>query len=138
MPRRHKAIRVNWTGSRPPTAAQKRAIARAVQRGEVRDGASAGPAKAVRSNRASAAYQKFHWGRKPKKTKRVNLPSYDQGLFALGRLRAVEYETKKGDDDAIWVHKFEQPYPILTGTPSGKLGPIIGGGHFITARGIEG
>lgn len=132
-----KAIRVTWLGARPPTAAERAAIAKAAERGDLKDGATAAPGRAVRKSRAEAAFRKFHWGRRPRKTRRVRLPDYGEGLFALGKLRAVEYETRKGDQDAIWVHKFDRPFPILTGTPSGRLGPIIGGGHFITARGIE-
>lgn len=134
MPRQ---IRINWTGSRRPNKAELSAIQNAARRGELRDGASAGPAKAVRTNRARAAYESFHWGKRPNRSRKVRLPSYDAGLFELGRLRAVEYEAVKGDEHAIWVHKFSRPYPILTGTPSGKLGPIVGGQAFITSRGIE-
>ncbi len=69
--------------------------------------------------------------------KKVRLPSYSHGVFELGKLRAVEYETTKGGERAVWVHQFEKPYPSLTGTPGGQLGPIVGGGAFITERGIE-
>lgn len=132
-----RPIVVNWTGARNPTKAELSAIRRAVRRGNVKSGATAGPARAVRTNRAARAYEEFHWGRKPKRTKRVKLPSYDEGLFELGRLHAVEYEARKGNEHAVYVHHFEPPYPILTGTPRGKLGPIIGGGAFLTSRGIE-
>jgi len=132
-----RQITINWTGNRNPTQAELSAIRRAAASGRLQNGASAGPARALKTNRARRAYEEFHWGRKSKRQKRVRLPSYDEGLFELGRLRAVEYETRKGNEHAIYVHQFDPPYPILTGTPRGKLGPIVGGGAFITSRGIE-
>ncbi len=134
MPRQ---IRIDWTGSKNPTKAQLRAIQNAARRGDIKNGDSMGPARAVRTSQAREAYRGFHWGRRPNRSRTVRLPSFEQGLYELGKLRAVEYETIKGDERAIWVHKFSKPFPILTGTPSGKLGPIIGGQAFITTRGIE-
>jgi len=87
--------------------------------------------------RTAHAYKAFHWGEKPKRLTRTRLPAYAGGLFELGKLRAVEYEATKGGERAVWVHKFSKPYPSLTGTARGKLGPILGGGAFITERGIE-
>lgn len=137
---RLRPIRVNWTGKKPPTKREQNAIARGVRDGKIRSGDRVGPGRARRAvnvSGAARAYKRFHWGRNPKRVQAKRLPSYDQGLYALGKLRAVEYETKKGNEHAIYVHKFSRPYPTLTGTPSGKLGPIIGGGAFITERGIE-
>lgn len=128
---------IRWCGDRPPTRAELGAIARGVREGRIRDGDRVGPGRANPAPLAAErAYQKFHWGNKPRRIKRRNLPDYSE-LFALGRLRAVEYETTKGDEHAIWVHPFEKPYPTLTATPSGRLGPIVGGGAFVTERGIE-
>ena len=134
---------ITWIGSRPPTPAEQHAIAQGYRSGVIRDGDEVGPGLARRvgnpstAPHASTAYESFHWGNPPDQTQRVQLPSYSQGLYALGKLRAVEYETTKGDEHAIWVHQFRRPYPTLTATPSGKLGPIVGGGAFVTDRGIE-
>lgn len=132
---------ITWNGPRPPTPAEQHAIARGYRAGVIRDGDTVGPGLARRVNpsapHAASAYESFHWGNPPDSARRVRLPSYDQGLYALGKLRAVEYETTKGDERAIWVHQFTRPYPTLTATPSGKLGPIVGGRAFVTDRGIE-
>jgi hypothetical protein len=137
-----KRVAVIWTGKRPPTAAQKRALAKAAKSGKLRSGDRVGPAR-VRKNPSGAehAYREFHWGNGHDRVERVRLPSYKQGLYKLGDLVAVEYRTRKGrgrDSDAIWVHHFGRRKPILTATPSGKLGPIIGGQARVTPRGIEG
>jgi hypothetical protein len=83
------------------------------------------------------AYERFHWGDKPKQLRSVELPEFDE-LYTLGKLVSVEYETTKAGESAIWHHEFESPEPSLTATPDGDLGPIIGGGAHVTERGIEG
>lgn len=136
---KRRAVRVHWGGSRPPTKAERRAIARAVARGDIRSGDTVTPARRRRNPAgAERAYREFHWGNSHDKVSTVRLPSYRQGLHKLGDLVAVEYETRKGNEHAIWVHKFGRHKPILTATPSGKLGPIIGGAARVTPRGIEG
>lgn len=128
---------LRWIGP-PPTKAELRVLQNAARAGKLpKHGTITRGRVAPNGEVAAVAYKKFHWGDAPKKRKRVRLPSYSHGLFELGKLRAVEYETTKGGERAIWVHKFEEPYPSLTGTPGGKLGPIVGGGAFITERGIE-
>lgn len=127
---------LRWKGP-PPTEAELRAIRRAAARGELPKTGTLQRATRSQAERAAAAYTKFHWGDGPNSVKRVRLPSYGQGVFELGKLRAVEYETHKGGERAVWVHKFSKPYPSLTGTPKGKLGPIVGGRAYITERGIE-
>ena len=128
---------LRWIGP-PPTKAELRAIQRAAARGELpRHGTLQRATRSQAERAAAAAYKDFHWGDGPKRVKRVRLPSYGQGIYELGKLRAVEYETHKGGERAVWVHKFSAPFPSLTGTPSGKLGPIVGGRAFITERGIE-
>lgn len=137
---KRRTVRVIWTGARAPTRAELRAIARGVKAGRIRSGDHVGPARAaVRKNPSAAedAYREFHWGRPHKRIRRVNLPSYKRGLYELGKLVAVEYETQKGRERAIWVHHFDSPRPTLTATPSGKLGPIVGGRAYVTERGIE-
>lgn len=127
---------LRWVGP-PPTAAERKALARAASRGELPSHGTISRGRRSSAERAGAAYSKFHWGDAPKAVKRVRLPSYAHGVYELGKLRAVEYETTKRGERAVWVHKFSSPYPSLTGTPGGKLGPIVGGRAFITERGIE-
>lgn len=121
---------VQWRGGRGPSSAELEALARLpAGHYEARPAAAlAGPVG------ASIA---FHWGNAPRRIANVPRPTYPQGLYELGKLRRVEYETRKGREHAIYVHDFTSPYPILTGTPSGRLGPILGGRAHITPRGIE-
>jgi len=125
-----------WEGSKPPTRAELRAIGAAWRAGRIPPGARVSCARRNPSA-ASDAYREFHWGRGPKRRRRVHVPHAPE-VFELGKLRAVEYETRKGKDHAIWVHPFGRPYPILTGTPDGRLGPIVGGAARVTERGIVG
>jgi hypothetical protein len=127
---------VIWTGSRAPTRAELRAIGAAFRAGRIRNGDRVCCARRNPSP-ASSAYREFHWGRGPKRRRRVNVAAHPE-VFELGKLRAVEYETRKGKQDAIWVHQFSRPFPILTGTPDGQLGPIVGGAARVTKRGIVG
>lgn len=133
--------RVIWTGKRPPTAAEKRAIARGVRSGAIRNGDRVAPVRVrknpSRSSSAARAFKAFHWGNDPDKIENLRLPNY-RTLYKLGDLYAVEYLTDKGRERAVWVHKFGRKRPVLTATPSGKLGPIIGGSARVTPRGIEG
>lgn len=128
-------MRITWTGNRPPTAAQKRAIMHGVQAGKIRSGDSVGPGN-KRLAGAKRAYKRFHWGKKHSRVQVRKVPSFDQ-LYELGALVEVAYETTKGKERAIWVHKFTHPRPVLTATPRGRLGPIIGGRAIVTERGIE-
>lgn len=130
-------MKVHWDGAKPPTALERRALQRAANRGELRDGdrvhvARVNPAPTA----AQDAYTRFHWDRKPKRTRNTRLPNFAQ-LYELGKLKRVEYETRKGNETAIWVHDFTAPFPSLTATPSGRLGPIVGGRAIVTERGIE-
>lgn len=135
---------VYWDGPGRPTRRELAAIHRAWRRGELRTGDHVCRARAervrARSNPVSpaeASYQDFHWGRPPRRrrTFRVETPAE---VFELGKLRAVEYQTRKGNQDAIWVHQFGWPWPVLTGTVDGRLGPILGGNARVTTRGIVG
>lgn len=135
MPRR-KTIRVNFQGGQP-TKRDLDAIGKAVAAGKVKDGDTVRVEYRRRNpTDAEEAYEAFHWGRKPRRNRKVQLPDFDE-LYALGELRQVEYVAKKGDTLATWVHDFTAPYPTLTATPDGKLGPIVGGAAFVTERGIE-
>lgn len=136
MLRECDAVEIDVVGN--PSKRDLEAIARAVQTGAVQSGDTVQVVDGRRLNPTDArqAYTAFHWGNAPRKTKRVKLPSYRQ-LYALGKLRQVEYETVKGRQHAIWYHDFKKPYPTLTATPDGQLGPIVGGGAVVTPRGIE-
>lgn len=129
---------LRWVGP-PPTKAELAALRRMAKRGQLPKSGTITRKVMTRAQiaRTAAAYEKFHWGEQPKRVHRVRLPSFTGGLFELGKLRAVEYETTKGRERAVWVHKFSAPYPSLTGTARGKLGPIVGGRAIITERGIE-
>lgn len=127
--------RVLWQGAKPPSARERQAIARAFAAGRIKAGDHLG-----RSSSASAEreFKAFHWGRAPKRAALVKAPGLEHGIYELGELVAVEYETIKGRERAVWVHQFGKPRPKLTATPSGRLGPIIGGKARVTPRGIEG
>lgn len=137
---------IHWDCQRPPTRRELAAIQRGLRSGTIRSGDHVYPARSrrprrVRSNPAPSAaeyaYESFHWGREPRR-KRLHTVPMPLEVFEMGKLRAVEYQAKKGNQDAIWVHKFGWPYPSLTGTPCGKLGPIVGGSARVTERGIVG
>jgi hypothetical protein len=127
---------VNWYGP-PPTPAERAALARAAAAGKLPRVSNATRGRVRSLAPAAAAFRDFHWGENPAKVTRTRLPSYAKGLLKLGDLRAVEYEASKGGQRAIWVHKFSRPYPTLTATPTGRLGPIVGGAAYVTSRGIE-
>lgn len=135
-------MRLFWHSTRKPNRAELAAIRRAIRSGALKSGAHIGPA--VRSNPSSsnpakAAYEAFHWGRAPRRTRAVTLPDYAAGVYELGPLVAVEYEATKGRERrATWRHEFGSPRPILTATSRGRLGPIVGGKATVTRRGIEG
>ena len=136
---------IHWDGPGRPTRAELAAIRRAYQRGDLRNGDHVRRGRVRKPRRmrnpaqtpAEMAYQDFHWGRSHRHKMLHEVPTPLE-VFELGRLRAVEYQTRKGEQDAIWVHKFGWPYPVLTGTPCGKLGPILGGNARVTDRGIVG
>lgn len=127
---------IDWLGP-APTPADLRALGKAAAAGQLPRRANATHATVRSLAPAASAYRGFHWGENPRRVTRTRLPSYKGGLVKLGDLRAVEYETTKGGERAIWVHKFHRPFPALTATPSGRLGPIVGGGAHVTNRGIE-
>lgn len=127
---------LRWLGP-PPSPRELAALRRAALRGELPEHGTIRRANPSKAGRAAREFERFHWGEKPKRARRVKLPSFERGIYELGKLRAVEYETTKGGERAVWVHKFTRPFPSLTGTPSGRLGPIVGGAAIVTERGIE-
>jgi len=86
---------------------------------------------------AEREYERFHWGTKAKRKIRVRV-STPRELFEIGKLRRVEYETVKKGERAVWYHDFSRPFPSLTATTSGRLGPIVGGRAKVEPRGIVG
>jgi len=142
-------VKIYWHGRRKPTPRELAAIRLAVRRGQLKNGAHIAPiaswaqsvpprVRANPSTDAEAAYTEFHWGRGPRRNRRVTLPDYAEGVYELGQLVAVEYHAKKGcERAAVWRHEFSKPRPSLTATPRGKLGPIVGGRAHVTRRGIE-
>jgi hypothetical protein len=128
-----KRKKVIWRGHRPPTRAEQRVIANGLANGTIPNGAEL---RLSNTRDAARAYERFHWGKKAKRAVKTRLPAFDR-IYELGKLRKVEYETTKGRENAIWVHSFHRPYPVLTATPDGKLGPIVGGVAHVTERGIE-
>ena len=88
-------------------------------------------------SKAKAAFKAFHWGDESENDTEFEEPATDE-LFKLGDLVRVDYETHKGGKRAIWFHEFDDPFPILTATSDGELGPILGGDAIVTSAGIEG
>jgi len=136
---------LHWVGAEPPTRRELAAVARAWRRGDLRPGDSVLCQRArcavgrvlPNPSPAAVAYQDFHWGRPPSRRRHFTV-STPREVYELGKLRAVEYETTKANQRAIWVHKFSWPRPVLTGTSDGRLGPILGGTARVTERGIVG
>lgn len=136
---------LHWVGSKPPTRRELAAVRRAWVRGDLRSGDSilcqreqCAVGRALPNpSPIEDAYEQFHWGRPPRRRRLYGVHS-PREVFELGKLRAVEYEATKGNQHAIWVHKFTWPRPVLTGTADGKLGPILGGSARVTERGIVG
>jgi hypothetical protein len=114
---------------------ERAAIAEGVRSGKIKPGATI--RRCNPGDLMAEEFEKFHWGRKAKRKKRHRVKQHRE-VYELGRVREIGYETKKGGENAIWVHQFERPYPTLTATEDGKLGPIVGGGYRVTPRGIEG
>ena len=87
------------------------------------------------------AYRSFHWGNNPDKTKRVRLSKRPRRLVQLGALDAITYATRKGTEDADYVHRFGKRgrgRPALAYDPDGRGLHIIGGKYTVEDRGIVG
>jgi hypothetical protein len=109
-----------------------------VRSGQLRDGDHVRGIRArTNPSPAERAYTEFHWGKAPKRRRRHDVPMPLE-VFELGKLTYAEYLADKGGEKALWCHDFGWPYPSLTGTADGELGPILGGGARVTERGIVG
>lgn len=84
-------------------------------------------------------YTGFHWGRPPRRRRRVRVAPRPQALTQLGRLEAVTYSTTKGRQRAHWEHEFGDEggsKPVLAVDPRSKRLHIVGGGYRVENRGI--
>jgi len=90
--------------------------------------------------RATKLYEDFHWGRKVDKTYYSEIPDPPKVVFDLGYLRAVIYETIKGEDkkSLFYIHAFGRTFPILSGDATQRHLFISGGNFKVTKEGIEG
>ena len=88
--------------------------------------------------RAARAFEKFHWGLKPKKIKEVKI-DVPEAAHSLGELREIVYYTEKGNEGpGLYHHKFESPYADLCSGPDGKMLFTVGGGFKVKPEGIVG
>lgn len=89
--------------------------------------------------RAGLAYVVTHWGH-PGQRKTTTQPAANPSFgtyTALGKLKAVVYETNKlGDGLSEYEHEFDAPYPVLAFNAATKKLIIAGGRYTVTARGI--
>lgn len=131
MARARGVVILEWRKKKPPSPAQLRALGR-LPPGAYR--VNPGPRN---PSDAEKEYERFHWGTKAKRKIRVKV-SVPRELYEIGKLKRVEYETVKQGERATWYHDFTRPFPSLTATPSGKLGPIVGGRAKVEPRGIVG
>ncbi len=90
-------------------------------------------------SRAVEAFEGFHWGRKAKHARRVRVSPRPRSLATLGKLVAVTYATKKGDETAHWEHTFGEEggrRPVLAVDPDTNRLHIVGGDYRVEDRGI--
>jgi len=89
---------------------------------------------------AAELYERFHWGNAPTElVESEGCPMVQPGdvLVVLGELDRIDYETTKGDLEAVFFHNFEDERPRLCMTRDGRL-VIVGGTYRVTERGIVG
>lgn len=89
--------------------------------------------------RAADFYEAFHWGRKPKSARMVELPTQPRALTELGRVEAITYSTRKGKEFAHWEHAFGEEggeKPVLAVDPETEQLHIVGGDYRVEDRGI--
>lgn len=103
----------------------------------------ANPPRGGRGDRHAAKfYEDFHWGRKPRRLRRVRLAPLPRRLVKLGVLEAVTYSAQKGADAlADYIHHFGEGgtrKPTLAADPVTKRLHIVGGGYDVRKEGITG
>ena len=82
-------------------------------------------------------YEDMHWGERPDAIIEVDDDRFSgETLVSLGELAYVGYRTRKGGEDAIYHHDFEDP-PLLAVDRDRKL-TVIGGTYNVNRRGIVG
>ena len=90
--------------------------------------------------RAIDFYRKFHWGREPKRIRKVELAPRPSELVKLGVLEAVTYSAKKGGSKlADYIHHFGETgkkRPVLAADPRSRRLHIVGGEYDVKAAGI--
>jgi hypothetical protein len=107
-----------------------------------------------RANRELAkaldVYRGFHWGKIPKavlvmpdiqlpKPVKVTGRAKPCRIFnVLGEMTGIVYRTTKGRDGepVLYVHSFDEPFPLLATDNKRKQLFILGGGYTIEDRGI--
>ncbi len=89
---------------------------------------------------ARERYTGFHWGRAPRKEVRVSTSPRPRELVELGRLEAVTYSTKKGDEGLQhYEHEFGEDggrKPVLALDPTTDRLHVVGGDYKVEDRGI--
>lgn len=89
-------------------------------------------------------FEGFHWGRGADVVRKVVVPSPPDVLVFLGILKTVAYQTRKlgreGDNGAevIYVHSFDNPFPMLCTSQNRSGLWIVGGDYKIKDAGITG
>lgn len=89
---------------------------------------------------ARARYTGFHWGRQPNREVLVTPSPRPRELVELGKLEAVTYSTKKGDEGLVhYEHAFGEEggkKPRLALDPGTDRLHIVGGDYTVEDRGI--
>jgi len=82
----------------------------------------------------------FHWGRLPKRAVKVRTAPKPRELVELGKLEAVTYSTKKGDEGLQhYEHAFGEDggkKPVLAMDPDTDRLHVVGGDYRVEDRGI--
>jgi hypothetical protein len=83
--------------------------------------------------------EEFHWGYPAKKVIRRKVSPIPRVLVQLGKVDAIQYETKKkGERAQLFFHEFEDRKPDLCMDVKNKRLHVVGGSYTVTADGITG
>lgn len=88
---------------------------------------------------ADRKFEGFHWGRRVRRRRNVELSPQPRELAELGTLEAVVYSTTKGGQRAHWEHELGEEggrKPILAVDPRSDRLHIVGGDYRVEDRGI--